>query len=167
MYPAILDYENFPLLTRRQPGTYQPFKPDIQPFIFDLFLDKPALFYSHAYAEELFASGITAFNPVADQINALTGGVEWQSLEYPKQLHLKKPTAAWTFECSNDLILVNESDAEKIYHIDKEENLNVPISDLSVNGSLFPYRISNGNLEIDLKIPPNSTMEIAIRYSND
>jgi len=65
------------------PGTYSPFRPDLKPFIFDLFLGKPALFHSHAYeGEELFASGIDAFDPAADQVNALPGGVGWRSPGY-------------------------------------------------------------------------------------
>ena len=40
MYQANMDYRSFPLLPRRQPGTYEPFQPDLSPFILDLFLGK-------------------------------------------------------------------------------------------------------------------------------
>jgi hypothetical protein len=168
MHPAITNYENFPLLTRRHPGSYLPFKPDVQPFIFDLFLDKPALFYSHAYSDELFANGITAFNPVADQMNILSGGIEWQGLgTILKHLYLKKTNDDGSVDIrmyTNYLLLNNDTQHERIYHIIKQEILNIPILTLTVNGLEFPFRTENDLLSIDLRIPADSSIEVVIRY---
>jgi hypothetical protein len=170
MYPAEMYYGNFPTLTRRQPGTYQPFQPDIQPFIFDLFVDKPALFYSHAYEDELFADGIDAFDPVADQMNRLAGGVEWQSLDYiVKHLYLEKRNDDGSMDVrmyANDLILKNEYDSEQVYHFSKEEILNVPIARLTVNDQEFPYYMEKDLLKLDVRIPASTFIEIEIRYGN-
>jgi hypothetical protein len=168
MYPAILDFENFPLLTRRQPGTYLPFRPNIQPFVFDLFLGKPALFYSHFSINELFADDITAFNQVADQVNQLQGSVEWQSLgTILRRLYLEKRNDDGSMDVrmfTNHLILTNDSDGKKNYHITKEENLNVPISKMALNGKEYPYRLEESFLKLDVVVPAGSTIEIFIQY---
>ncbi len=168
MYPAELSFGNFPLLTNRHPGTYMPFVPNIQPSLFDLFIDKPALFYSFAYEEDLFADGITAFNEMADIVNALSTNVEWHSLGYIlKHLYLEKQNddgSTSIFMYTNVLEITNESDASKVYHIQKEETLNVPILSVTVNGESYPYQIVEGWLRIALDVPAQASFEIVIQY---
>ncbi len=168
MYPANMDYANFASLFRRDPGTYQPFRPKVQPFIFDLFIGKPALFYSHAGSTQLFESGIDAFDPVADEVNLLSGGVEWRSLgDILRRLYLEKTNADGSIDVrmyTNDLILDNETDSEKLYHISKSETLNVPISQLTVNGQDFPYRVQAGRLMLDVRLPASASLEVLIQY---
>ena len=170
MYQANMDYGNFASLQRRHPGTYQPFQPWLQPFIFDLFVDKPALFYSHAFEEELFDGGIDAFNPVADRVNELTGEVEWHSLDHIiKHLYLEKTNDDGSVDVKmygNHLVVSNESRDEKVYHVTKEEVLNVPISLLTVNGHQFPYSVKDGLLILNARVPANSAMEIRIHYAD-
>lgn len=129
-------------------------------------MDKPALFYSHV--GELFKSGIDTFDLVADQINGLVGGVEWHSLGYIiRHLYLEKTNDDGSIEVKmygNHLIVTNESSDEHVYHIRKEETLNVPISRLTVNGHEFPYRVEDGLLKLDVRVPAGSSMEIRIHY---
>ena len=170
MYQANMDYGDFPTLTRRHPGTYEPFRPIVQPFIFDLFIGKPALFYSHAYEKELFADGIDTFNPVADRINSLPSGVEWRSLGYiVKHLYLERTNSDGSVDIKmygNDLIITPGAQPGVTYHIMKEETLNVPIQRLTVNGHDFPYRIEESLLKLDLVAPKDgSPIEVAIRYA--
>lgn len=168
MYQANMDFGNFPTLGRRHPGTYEPFTPDIDLILFDLFIGKPALFYSHA--NELFESGMTTFNVVADQMNQLQGGVQWQSLDYIlKRLYLEKTNSDGSVDVkmyTNHLILENQNENETKYHISKEETLNVPIVSLTINGSDYAYRVENGLLTIDGSLLGKSTAEIVITYGN-
>lgn len=168
MYQANMDFGNFPTLSRRHPGTYEPFTPDIDLILFDLFIGKPALFYSHA--NELFATGMTTFNVVADQMNQLQGGVQWQSLDYIlKRLYLEKTNSDGSVDVkmyTNHLILENQSENETKYHIYKEETLNIPIVSLTINGSDYAYRVENGLLTIDGSLLGKSTAEIVITYGN-
>ena len=174
MYPAEMHWASFPMLTRRHPGTYRPFQPDIQPFIFDLFIDKPALMYSHAYQgadeDELFAEGIEAFDPVADHMNHLVDGVEWQSLGYiAKHLFLEKRNDDGSMDVkmySNNLSLRNASDSEQLYHVSKEESLNVSIVVLTINNQDFPYYMEDNLLKLDVRIPANTSIEIQIQYAD-
>jgi hypothetical protein len=168
MYPAIMNYDDFAVITRRAPGTNAPFQANVQPFIFDLFIGKAALFYSHAYAGELFDQGNEAFDPVAEKINQLPGGVEWRSLgDILKRLHLEKTNPDGSVDVqmyTNDLMLTNEYGAERTYHIFKPETLNVPISRLTVNGYDFPYHVEAGWLTLDARLPAQATIEILIQY---
>lgn len=171
MFPAITSYGGFPLLTRRHPGSYSPFRADLQPFIFDLFVDKPALFYSHAYEErELFASGIDAFNPVADEINNLYGEVEWRNLGYIlKHLYLERTNDDGSVDVKifgNHVIITNYSNSETTYHLIKDQPENSPISDLYINAQEFEYRIVEDTLTADVLIPANSTLELIISYDD-
>jgi len=169
MYQANMDYGNFPTLWRRYIKTYEAFQPELQSFIFDLFVDKPALFYSHAHEGELFDAGIDAFNPIADQVNSLSGEVEWRSLGHIiKHLYLEKTNDDGSVDVKmygNHLIITNES-SDKTYHIFKEETLNVPISLLTVNGHEFPHRVEKGFLTLDVRVPADSSIEILLHYGD-
>ncbi|RMH01039.1 MAG: hypothetical protein D6706_02680 [Chloroflexi bacterium] len=165
MYPATFEYAGFPLVRRRpipDPALYDPLTP-----VYRLFLDRPVLLNSHV--GELFSGGIDSFSPIADQINGLYGDVTWLSLgNIVRRLYLEKQNDdgsvdVWMFS-SNHLIVVNESDERRVYHVQKEEPLNVPIKDVVVNGRSFPYTLANGFLRLDVELPPHTTMEIVIRY---
>lgn len=168
MYQADLDYGSFPTLWRRHPGTYQPFRPNLRPFISDLFVDKPALLYSHE--GQLFETGTDAFNAAADQLNALPGELEWHSLGYIiKHLYLEKTNDDGSVDVKmygNHLIVTNGSRDKRIYHVSKAETLNVPISRLTVNSHEFPYRVEKGFLTLDVRVPASSSIEIVIRFGD-
>lgn len=171
MYQASLDFEDFPSLLRRPAGKYQPFRPNLVPFLFDLFLGKPALFYSHPYAQDLFGDGIDAFDPVADQLNGLPGGVEWRSLGYIlKHLYLEKTNDDGSVDIkfySNDVVVSPLQNGGATYHFEKEELMNVPIQELTVNGNEFPYRVEQGKLRLDVAAAQDgSPIEVVIHYGD-
>jgi hypothetical protein len=166
MHPAVMNYEGFPLLTRRFLGTDHSKDPDVQLSLFDLFLNKPALFFSTANDEGLFATGMTGFNSVAGGINLLPGGVEWESLgTILKHLYLEKTNDDGSVDIQmfgNVLSLTNESGSEITYHVTKEEPLNSPNLNLTVNGQETSYQMQDDLLAFDLKLPARSTAEILI-----
>ena len=168
MNPAIMDYGNFPVLVRRNLDADQLNRQDIQPLIFDLFIDKPALYYSNAFENGLFATGINAFNPIADKINNLPGDVEWRSLGYIlTHLYLEKiddDGSSSVRMFTNQLSLTNEAGIDMSYHISKSETLNIPIASVTVNGRIFPYSIRDGLLTLDVKIPAIESINVFIQY---
>ena len=168
MYPADLNYYDFPLITRQHPGTYQPFEMNIRPFLFDLFLDKPALFYSNAYDDELFAESITAFNQVADEMNNLHTNLEWDSLgNILRHLYLEKTNDDGSISIkmfTNHIILENPSETPIQYHIQKTESFEIKITSVTVNGEPFPHQSQIDSLHLDLIIPPETSIEIEIQY---
>jgi hypothetical protein len=166
MYPANLDYGNFPSLVRRHLETSTSFSPEIELCIMDIFIGKPALFYSYQY--ELFNRGIGAFDQVADQMNQLPENVEWRSLGYiVTHLYLEKSNDDQSFDIkmfTNDLVFTNESYTAVTYHVTKAETFNVSISSLTVNGDPFSYRAVDGQLKLDITVQAKKSIEIKILY---
>jgi hypothetical protein len=167
MYPANMDYANFASVVRRPYLTPPPSSEfSSKSYIFDFFLGKPVLAYTH---EDYFRGNIAAFNPVADAINSV-GRVEWQSLDYiAKHLYLQKANDDGSTDVQvygNHFIVSNDTDSEQIYHIAKEETLNVPIVRLTVNGEEWEwkYDFDGGKLLLDLKVPARSSAEVVITY---
>ena len=170
MYPANLDFGNFPILTRRFPGDNQAFQPALLTSFMDLFLDKPALFYTYPYGDGLYPGDMDVFNPIADQLNDIPGGVEWQGLGYILQhLYLEKTNDNGSIDVSmytNKVFIENLHFDTRTFHVTKSEDLNVPILRVTVNGHEFPYEIENDELSLDVSIPPGISAEIAIEYKN-
>jgi hypothetical protein len=173
MRPANMDYESFPVIWRRSVsplGTNPELGRYIRNAAFDLFIDKPALFYSHAYDDELFQTGIDTFSPLADAINGLTGDVEWASLgDIILHLSLQKQNDDGSVSVTmyaNQLELANESNEPVTYHVSKEETLNVPIRRFLINGQDALYRVEDGMFQSDFIIPPESTVKLVIIYGH-
>jgi hypothetical protein len=160
MYLANLDYSNFATVARHHASGC--------PYLFDLFRDKPVLIYEH---ESDFASGIDYFNPYADAINGAEGEVEWKSLGYiAKHLYLEKTNDDNSIDVKmygNNLVVKNATGSSRIYHIRREETLNVPILSVLVDGGETDYAVADGMLQIDLEIAASSSKEILIIYGGE
>ncbi len=157
MYPANLDYSNFAVVERHHAH--------MAPYLFDLFRDKPVLMYEH---QSDFADGIDYFSPYADAINGAEGEVEWKSLGYiARHLYLEKRNDDGSIDVmmyGNNLVIENETGDSQIYHIKREETLNVPIERVTVDGIEASYVITGGVLQIDLEVAAYSAREILIIY---
>lgn len=170
MRPANMDYESFPVIWRRsvsELGTGTDIGIFIQDAAFDLFIDKPALFYSHAYEGELFTAGIDAFDPLADAVNEMTD-IEWASLnDIVLHLYLQKRNDDGSISImmyANQMELTNESDVPVTYHVSKVETLNVPIRRYLIDGRDAPYSVEDDTFQSDFIIPPGATVRLAIIY---
>ena len=158
MYPAELAYNNFAVILRY--GTGQ------SPYPFLFFLGKPVLEYDHI---ERFAKGIDAYNPYADAINSVQGGkVEWRSLDYIlKHLYLQKTNRDGSLDVKfwgNHIIVTNESDQERSYHIQRDETFNVPIKSVQLDGAVVDYTATNNMLQVDTTIPAGGSRDLQITY---
>jgi len=134
---------------------------------FDFFIDKPKFIYGHC---SCFSSGINAFNPIADKINNIYGKVEWKSIDYiVKHLYLQKTNDDGSIDVQfygNNIIFSNETEESHLYHFQKEEQLNMPIIDVKVDGTPIKYSVVDDLLQFDLTIPSHSSREILITYSS-
>jgi len=168
MYPAEMRYASFPVLQFRHPATYAPFELDLEPFLFDLFVDRPALFHAYVHEGQLFSRGIDAFSPIADQVNAWWGDVQWASLgEIVWHLYWQKRNDDGSIAVrlfSPRVLLENDSDDMIVYHISKQESLNVAIENVLVNGHEFPYSVIGGMLYLDVQVPPHTPFEVMVCY---
>lgn len=171
MYTASFDFANFPVIERRlYVDSYGNPDPFILDAAYDLFIDRPALFWSHPHEGELFTKGIDEFNLIADRINRLPGTIEWRTLgDVVKRAYTEKLNDDGTFDVrmsAHAMILSNRSSAERVYHVSKPESFNVPIDHVMVDGVEVPYRVADGRLVIDLRLPPQTEVEIVISYAN-
>jgi hypothetical protein len=171
MRPANMDYESFAVISRRSVSDLASDPTNIASYVknavFDLFLDKPALFYSHVYEGELFQSGIDAFDPLADAVNGLAD-VQWDSLEdIVLRMCLQKRNDDGSISVmmfASQLELTNESNEPVTYHISKVETLNVPIKRFLVNGRDTVYSVENDTFQTDFIVPPDTIVRLAIIY---
>lgn len=158
MYPAELSYNNFAVILRHQPHEV--------PSPFELFIDKPAFIYSH---QGLFINNAEGFNTYADAINGLYGEVEWRSLDYiMKRLYLEKTNDDGSIDVmffGNHLSITNESAMQQVYHVKREETLDVPIVSVTVDGMSVDYTHIEDVLQVDLVIPAGASRELQIRYA--
>ncbi len=170
MYPAVMEYGNFPILTRRLPAETQAYQPYLLMSLMDLFIDRPALFYTYPFSEGLFPGEMDAFNPIADELNRLPGGVEWASLgDILRHLYQEKRNDDGSMGIriySREIILENSGASTLAYYVTKTETLNAPIARLTVNGYEFPYTVRDGLLSLDILIPAGQTARIEITYDN-
>jgi hypothetical protein len=160
MYPSEMSYNNFAVIKRFSPAT--------SPYVFDLFLDRPTFLYSH---NDFFDNGgITALDPIADRINASDGNVEWKSLDYIlKHMYLERLNDDGTWDAKfygNDIIVTNETAGDLVYHIRRDETLNVPIFAVTLDGVAVNYSVNNGQLQVDAVVPSLSTRELKIVYGS-
>jgi hypothetical protein len=160
MHPAEMSYNNFAVILRY--GTGQ------SPYPFLFFLGKPVLEYDHI---SRFAGGIGAYNPYADTINSVYGGnVEWKSLDYiMKHLYQQKTNRDGSIGVQfwgNNIIVNNDTGGSKTYRIQREETLNVPIRNVSVNGVTVNYNVSNGLLQVTQTIPASGAANLQITYAD-
>lgn len=171
MYQANMDYESFPVVERNLyvddygTGGIHSY---VQTAFLDLYLDRPALFWSHAVSGELFTTGIGEFSPIADAVNGLNGDLQWASLEQIlERMHLEKNKADGSVDVmfyGNHFLLTNTSSQAQTYHLSKTETLNVPIQKVTVNGSDQPYTVQDDRLTLDVRIEAQQTIELWIVY---
>jgi hypothetical protein len=166
MYPAIMEYGSFASVDRWAVGSAGLDAGTRQWLLFDLFVGKPALLFSHA--DEVFKHGEDGFNTSADWLNALPLSLEWRSLGYVMQrLMLHKRADDGSVDVmwfGNHLTLENATDEAQIYHLRKQDALNVPIASVTVNGTRIPFRVEAGWLLFDLAIPAGGVAEVRVTY---
>lgn len=172
MQQANLQFESFPVVVRREYiNSYQSPGPFIRTAVLDFFIDRPALFWSQPTDGQLFTKGVEEFNVIADRVNAVPGELEWRSLGYIIQhMYKEKVNDDQSIDimmCCGQLIFTNDSSTEATYHLTKPETENVPLRRVVVNGENFPYRLGDGFVKIDIRVPAHSDVEVLIEYGGD
>jgi hypothetical protein len=156
MYPAELAYSNIAVIGRTGPQK--------RAYPFNLFIDQPVFMYVH----KDFFSDIQAFNGIADAINNAEGDVEWQSIDaIMKHLYLEKRNDDGSIDVmffGNDLIVSNNADEPRMYHLRRADDGATPIDQLLINGAPSPYTLADGRLAVDALIHAGSARELTVRY---
>jgi hypothetical protein len=132
------------------------------------FLGNPLLFYGH---EDLFASGIGAFNPFAEFVNRTQPDTHWTSLgNIARHLYLLRRRDDGDFQVrmfSNEMDLRNPTRTTAVFHIEREEQVSPAIRSITIDGAVAPFVRDSEGLNLDTAIPAGQTRKIRVLYSND
>lgn len=132
------------------------------------FLGNPLLFYGHA---DFFASGIDAFDHIADAVNELAPDTKWRSLgEVAKHLYLLRRRDDSSFDVlsfSNSICLENVSDRDSTFYVKKQEFGPQAIRSLTVDGQPSEYRLDQGYLDFRVAVPGGAVRCTDLEYQND
>ncbi len=128
------------------------------------FLGNPVLFYGH---QQMFASGIGAFNPVADQVNALRPDTVWGNLgEVARQTYLVRRRIDGVFEVrmlGSEIVLRNTTSDAAAFHIVRDDLFSgvnvITIDDVDTSTS------SDGILRIE--VPAGERRNVKVSFAND
>lgn len=132
------------------------------------FLGNPLLFYGH---EDLFQNGIDAFDETADVVNTIVPDVAWKDLAYIAR-HLYRLRAredgGYDVELlSADVDLVNSSGHDATFFVRKQENSIPPIMSVSADGQALPFRLTQGEIALSVRVPEGRSAHVQITYQND
>jgi hypothetical protein len=163
--PVSVAFATFPSITR-----YPAELPVPSGFIeINAFLDNPLFFYGH---HDLFASGIGAFDGVADAVNTLEPDTRWRGVgDIARHLYLVKlrddSTSYDLLALSSNFDLTNPSQADSTFYVTKEETGRPAIASVSVDGRPCPYRFHGGHLDFSVTVPAGKARSVVIQYEND
>jgi len=162
--PVTLSFGDFPSAAR-----YGAAMPNPSSFIaINEFLGNPIFFYGH---HDLFASGIGAFDRVADDVNRIEPDTHWRSLgDMAKHLYLVRLKDKANYDVlafSSSLDLDNASGQNSIFYIQKPESDASAIASVSVDGRPVSFQFVGGSLQLSVAIPARESREVLIRYKND
>ena len=170
MRPANVDYASFAFLSRTTPYDVDSTHTNshFSTAVFNLFVGKPALFFSHGGQIMPPASG---FDNFADSLNGLVVAPVWSSLDsIASRVYLVKANedgsdSAWIFSTSN-VYVRNDSSQSTLFYILKLENDWPPVSSVVIGGHSVPFSVSNGYAHVTAILPPNSETKIEFVHSD-
>lgn len=132
------------------------------------FLGNPLFFYCH---QDFFASGINAFDGIADKVNKLEPDMRWGSVgEIAKHLYLLKLRDDSGYDVralSSDLCLSNASQRNAAFYVQKQENGTPAVASVSIDNERVPFRLDNGYLDLETIVPAGKARCVVINYKND
>lgn len=159
--PFTVEYADFPSFSRRSEFTQL----DVT---IDSFLGNPLLFYGH---ENLFDTGIDAFNATADLVNRLETGTKWVRLgEIARHLYLLRRRTDGGFDVqmlASQIDLTNPTDTDTIFYINKSENIPTESRLLSSDGLPIQFEESADLVAFRIRIPAHQIARIKVAYRND
>jgi hypothetical protein len=162
--PITLLFGDFPSILR-----YPAVKPTpAYRIAIDDFLDNPQFYYVH---QDFFASGIEAFDELADEVNKLEPDTMWRSVgEITKHLYLLRLREDSNYDVlpfSSNVLLQNTSGQTLVFYVRKQESGSTPVKSVSIDGAAVPFQLGEGYLDIRVPVPAGETRSIVVRYNSD
>jgi hypothetical protein len=162
--PITLEFADFPSISRYSAAMQNP-----NDFLgINEFLDNPLFFYTH---HEFFASGIDAFDGMADAVNKLEPDTQWRSAgDIVKHLYLVRLRDDSNYDVlafSNSLDLDNTSERSLVFDVEKQESGSPVIASVTVDGRNYPFQLRGGYLNLSVPVPAGGIRTVVIQYKND
>jgi hypothetical protein len=148
---ALLRYSSLALFTRRYPWH------GLENFAFDILLGKPCLVVEH---HEFFKeNGLEAIRFV-EALNKLNCRLEWRSLPDVIERSYKwrgaEDGVVQVKMFANKLVVENPSSNERSYNIEKPDNVDIGVAEVTKNGAVVNWKAVGGNIAFDITIPARS-----------
>jgi hypothetical protein len=170
MRPSNPDYGDISLLNRQHPYSISDVTRTGSLFpwgVLNLFIGKPALYYSHIGQSIPPATG---FNTIADSLNALAVQPQWKGLDYIAQhLYMSKTNEDGSDSVrvfGNTVVLENASTQQKLLHIQKKESGYPLLSAVSVVGERQSFSLLNGYASVDITMNANSSVTMQFAHAS-
>jgi hypothetical protein len=162
--PVTLSFADFASISRYTAGMTNP-----NSFLgINEFLDNPVFFYTH---HDFFATGIGAFDGMADAVNKSEPDTRWRSAgEIVKHLYLIRLREDANYDVlafSNSVELENPSTRDLVFYVIRPEFGSQAIASVNVDGRTYPYELHAGDLSLSVPVPAGSTRSLVIQYKND
>jgi len=162
--PVTLSFANFPSIMR-----YPASMPSPSALLgINAFLDNPLFLYSH---HDFFASGMDAFDGMADEVNKLEPDTRWRSVgEIVNHLYLVRLRDDSNYDVltfSSSINLENTSGRDLVFHVRKQESGSPVIASVSVDGRKVPFQLREEYLDLSVPVPAGKARSVLIQYKND
>jgi len=159
--PAIMDYGQFPLFSRRYPVS-------IEDFAFDAFFGKPLLIAEH---HTYFKHGFARLEELIGKIQNLDGDIRWDNLgNIVTQSYLVKKRSDGDIDIrmyANPIRVDNTSDSERIYYIKKAERDLALIEGIRIiGGEILISEVFSDTINIVVRVQPQTIAVLSIEYKN-
>jgi hypothetical protein len=156
-----VSYDNFPSIRRFAAGAGLP-----SSFLaIQSFLGNPILLYGH---QGVFASGIGAFDPYADEINRINPNTIWANLgKISRHTYLMKRRDDGQYDIraySSDLLLSNPDSQTRTFSVEREESFHPALRSVTIDGQPLPYKQNHRFITVEVVIPGGETRHVIINY---
>ena len=162
--PITVSFAEFPSILRYPVGTRFP-----EGFLaINEFLGNPLFFYGH---QDLFASGMNAFDAVADEVNKIEPDTRWRSVgDIFQHLYLLKLRGDGNYDVlsfASTIHLDNTSERDAVFHVKKQEPNSAAIASVTVDGRNYPFQTQGQNVELSVSVPSGKSRTAVVQYKND
>jgi hypothetical protein len=162
--PTTLAFGGFPSILRVEVAPGSP----MYPIAINEFLDNPVLFYSH---QDLFASGINVFDPIADEVNKVEPDTKWSSLgdivRHSYVVRLRDDSNYDVLAFSSSFQLENLSGRDTVYYVTREDSQLPAIASVKVDGRPVQFSVNAGSLAIRVPVPAGQSRSVVIQYQKE
>jgi hypothetical protein len=162
--PESLRFSSFPTIERipAMTGSLQ------SRIAVNAFLENPILLW---HDQDLFASGINAFDNTAALVNHIQPDSVWESLgniiRHLFVVRLREDGDYDAIAFSSQIRLRNPQKRGVKFLVEKDESFGIPIKSLTVDGQISPYRRSGDSLLFEVAVPATQSRDVVITYEND